>query len=152
MNGRSMDCAFPICPVPVTGSVYTSPNETLVVTPYWGRGFKSAIAKQVCIHFEGIVDVDLFADYATLLGLQTTYQLPKRAQIVKFGPSVVTSTFTKFLIFPSSDEYNFTMFCFCQESQEPTLSYSFWPVLLCKTSTLNSVRKCSLSCLQLFGK
>lgn len=67
MNGRSMDCAFPICPVPVTGGVYTSPNETVVVTPYRGRGFKSTIAKQVYIHFEGIVDVDLFATYALIM-------------------------------------------------------------------------------------
>jgi hypothetical protein len=91
-------------------------------------------------------------DYATLLGLQTTHLLPKRTQIVKFVPSVLTSTFTKFLIFPPSDEYNFTIFCVCQESQIPTLTHNFRPVLLCKPSTLNSIRRCSLSCLQLLGK
>jgi len=154
MNGRSMDCAFPICPVPVTGSVYTTPNETLVVTPYRGRGFKSTIAKQVYIHFEGIVDVIccMRTDYATLLGLRTTYLLPKHTQIVKFGPSVLTSRFTKFLIFLPSDDYYFTIFCVCQESQIPTLTHNFRPALLCKPSTLNSVRRCSLSCFQLSGK
>jgi hypothetical protein len=67
MNGRSMDCVFPICPVPVAGSVYTSLNETLVVTPYQGRGFKRIITKQVYLRFEGIVGVHVFAACAMIM-------------------------------------------------------------------------------------
>ena len=51
----------------------------------------------------------------------------------------------KGLMVPPSDEYNFAIFCVSEESQirVPTLTHNFRPVLLCKPSTLNSVRRCS---------
>lgn len=60
MNGRSIDCVFPIRSVPVTGSVYTSLNEissyTLLRT---GRDYMRKITTQKCVH--------LFAAYMMMI-------------------------------------------------------------------------------------